>query len=193
MADENTHLIVGLGNPGRIYEKTRHNIGFQCVDYFAQTHGLSFGQKRAKADIAMGRVHGLPLMLTKPQTYMNLSGTSVREIVRWYKVPLENVLVVYDDMDLPFGIIRIREQGTSGGHKGLQSIVTEIGTNSVPRLRVGIGRPELGDSVDHVLNNFNAEERKMLPDIYKTVSEAIDAVLQQGLTPAMNLFNGGAK
>lgn len=187
---ESTRLIAGLGNPGRIYARNRHNVGFQCVDYYAEHHGLAISQRRARALIALGEVHGLTVMLAKPQTYMNESGQSVRELARWYKINIENVLVVCDDLDLPFGTIRIREKGSSGGHRGLQSIINELGTNAIPRLRVGIGRPEQGDEVAYVLNNFDSRERAALQQIYADVSAAIDSVLQEGIAAAMNRFNG---
>jgi len=151
-------LIVGLGNPGRKYADNRHNVGFQCLDRLAEAWGLSFSRQKHKALLAQGQIAGLKVILAKPHTFMNLSGEAMERMARFYKVPPENILVIYDDLDLPVGRIRLRPEGGSGGHKGMQSIIEHLGSNGFPRLRVGIGRPTHGDPVDYVLGDFTLDE-----------------------------------
>ena len=186
-------LIVGLGNPGSEYNRTRHNVGFMILDHLAESQGTTFRTEKAwKAHAA--RAGGLQLL--KPQTYMNLSGESVQAAARFYKVGPQQVLVVLDDLSLPLGKLRFRTGGGSGGHRGLQSILECLGTHSVPRLRVGIGEPVCNPGsdrdarvVDHVLGKFSAEEDEALPAILKNAKEAIECACQQGLTVAMNQYN----
>ncbi len=132
-------LIVGLGNPGKEYERTRHNIGFMVVSAFARRYDMHFSGKRMQAEIASGHAEGLSLVVARPQTFMNASGTSVGQLAHWYKVPMRRVLVVYDEVDLPFGALRLRPSGSAAGHKGLGSIIQALGTPEIPRLRLGIG------------------------------------------------------
>ncbi len=182
-------LIVGLGNPGRKYAGNRHNVGFQCLDRLAEARGLSFSRRKHKALLAQGEVAGLKVILAKPQTFMNLSGDAVERIARFYKVPPEDILVIYDDLDLPVGRIRLRPDGGSGGHKGMKSIIERLGANGFPRLRVGIGRPTHGDPADYVLDDFTLDERITIDVVYERVASAVELWLTEGVVAAMNEYN----
>jgi len=182
-------LIVGLGNPGRKYARHRHNTGFLTVDRLARRHGLSFARQKGKARIAEGRIAGQRAMLAKPQTYVNLSGESVAALVRFFKIPPDRVLVVYDDLDLPLARLRLRPDGGSGGHKGLKSIVERLGTQAFPRLRIGIGRPARGDPTDYVLQDFTADEWMEVDPALDRAVEAVEHWLVHGIDATMNLFN----
>jgi PTH1 family peptidyl-tRNA hydrolase len=182
-------LIVGLGNPGREHGHNRHNVGFQCVNHLAKAHGLVFEQRQARAKLAIGTIAGTRLILAKPQTYMNLSGQAVSGLVRWYKLPLSDLLVIYDDLDLPMGTIRLRPSGSAAGHKGMRSIIEHLKTDEFPRLRLGIGRPLDGDDVTYVLSNFTRAEAALLADVFERAVAAIECVLSEGLIAAMNKFN----
>jgi len=186
----NMKLIVGLGNPGVKYAGNRHNIGFQSVDRLAETHGLRFNRLQHKARVATGNIGDQRVVLAKPLTYMNLSGQAVVPLLHGYKIPQSNLLVLYDDLDLPLGTIRIRPNGGSGGHKGMQSIIQQLGSEDFPRLRIGIGRPPSGwDSADYVLSNFTPDEQSLLPGIYDRVIAAVETWIREGITVAMNRFN----
>ncbi|MBC8249886.1 MAG: aminoacyl-tRNA hydrolase [Anaerolineales bacterium] len=182
-------LIVGLGNPGRKYAGNRHNIGFQCLDRLAEAWGLSFSRRKHKALLAQGEIAGLKVILAKPQTFMNLSGDAVERLARFYKLPPENILVIYDDLDLPLGRVRLRPEGGSGGHKGMKSIVEHLGTNGFPRLRVGIGRPTHGDPVDYVLDDFAPDEQIAIEEAYERVVSTVELWLTEGIATAMNRYN----
>jgi PTH1 family peptidyl-tRNA hydrolase len=190
-------LIVGLGNPGRKYAHHRHNVGFQCLDRLAQAHGLSFTQRRANASLALGRcpelvegkIADVGIVLARPLTYMNLSGQAVRQLVGFYQLPLEDILVIYDDLDLPLGTIRLRPEGGSGGHKGMRSIIEALGSQAFPRLRVGIGRPLGNDAVSYVLSDFTADEQITLESVYEKVVAAVELFLREGIEAAMNVYN----
>ena len=182
-------LIVGLGNPGRKYAHHRHNVGFQCLDRLAKAHDLSFNRRRAKASLASGKIANVGVVLAKPLTYMNLSGQAVRQLVSFYKLPLEDVLVICDDLDLPLGTIRLRPEGGSGGHKGMRSIIEALGSQAFPRLRVGIGRPPGDDAVSYVLNDFTADEQITLESVYEKVVAAVELFLREGIEAAMNEYN----
>ncbi len=187
-------LIVGLGNPGLEYAKTRHNVGFQCLDYLAARHNITFGKKNMKAIWGKGVLAGKEVILAKPQTFMNLSGQSVGEIVRFFKIdPKQDLLVIYDDLDLPVGKLRLRPNGSSGGQNGLRNILDLLGTLEVPRLRVGIGRPRLGTARDRVLNEFSREEQPVMEEIYRRVELAVLTWLTDGMEAAMNRFNPDLK
>jgi PTH1 family peptidyl-tRNA hydrolase len=187
-------LIVGLGNPGPEYARTRHNVGFQCLDYIAARHNISFDKKNMKAIWGKGSVAGKDVILAKPQTFMNLSGQSVGEIVRFFKLdPKQDLLVVYDDLDLPVGKLRLRPNGSSGGQNGLRNIIDLLGTPDIQRLRVGIGRPRQGTARDRVLNDFNKEEQAVMEQIYSRVEQAVLIWLAEGMEPAMNRFNAVEK
>ena len=183
-------LIVGLGNPGLEYSATRHNMGFLCLDRLATVQRLRFTGKRAKSVVARGSIHGHDVALAKPQTYMNLSGESVRELLRHFGLKPKNLLVVYDDIDLPAGTIRIRERGGPGTHNGMRSIVDELDSTDFPRLRIGVGTPTDGQKLaDYVLGVPTAEERAALDAALDRAVEAIQTVARRGLSAAMNQFN----
>lgn len=184
-------LIVGLGNPGEKYAGTRHNIGFMGLDLLARRHGLEFRAKRANSVIAEGNIAGQRVALVKPQTFMNLSGQAVSALRGWYKVePASELLVVYDDMDLPFAKLRIRERGSAGTHNGMRSIVGQLGSTDFPRLRVGIGQPPgKMDAAAYVLARFSKDEEAELPALCDTIADAVELTLREGLITAMNRFN----
>jgi PTH1 family peptidyl-tRNA hydrolase len=182
-------LIVGLGNPGRKYAHNRHNVGFQCLDRLAQAHGLSFTQRRAKASLALGKIADVRVVLARPLTYMNLSGQAVRPLVSFYKLSLEDILVIHDDLDLPLGTTRLRPEGGSGGHKGMRSIIEALGSQAFPRLRVGISRPPGNDAVSYVLSDFTADEQITLESVYERVMAAVELFLRKGIEAAMNAYN----
>ncbi len=189
-----TFLVVGLGNPGRQYAHTRHNIGFMCVDAFAQKHGLSFqSKKKSKAKIAQGHIGQTRVLLAKPQTYMNRSGSSVQGLAAYYRIPAEHIIVIFDDLDLPLGMLRIRPKGGSGGHRGMKDIIEHLGTQEFPRIRVGIGRPEdTTDPANYVLHPFTKTEESVVEETITRVCNALEAWLTTGIEAAMNRYNGSA-
>lgn len=184
-------LITGLGNPGRQYRETRHNVGFMTVDRLAAHLGITFSRMESKAMIAKGEHRGQRLILAKPQTFMNLSGQSVGALARFYKVPPTQLLVIFDDVDLPLGTLRIRPGGGSSGQKGMTSIIERLGTQDFPRLRVGIDRPPgRMEAADYVLQAFSNGEKELLDT---TLDRAVQAILEftgAGLDSAMNKYNG---
>ncbi len=183
-------LIFGLGNPGKKYERTRHNVGFQVLDVLARRYGVTFSPHKFRALAARVRIGDENVLLIKPLTYMNLSGEAVGPIVRFYKVPLDHILVVYDDLDLPFGTLRLRAKGGSGGHKGLKSIIQHLGSEEFPRLRVGIGRPpNRMEPADFVLQPFSAREEEEMALVREEAADAIEVWVQEGIQRAMNLVN----
>jgi PTH1 family peptidyl-tRNA hydrolase len=185
-----TYLIVGLGNPGREYRDTRHNIGFMVLDRLAERLGVRFSRMQFKALVTDGRYQDHKVLLAKPQTYMNSSGEAVGSLVNFYKLPLENLLVVYDDVDLPFETIRIRPEGGSGGHKGMKSIIEQLGTQAYPRMRLGIGRPPgRMEAADYVLKVFSNDEDGFLAVFLDRAAEAALACLAQGIEYAMTQYN----
>ena len=187
---ERPALIVGLGNPGREYARNRHNLGFRCLERLAQMHGLSFHKRQAKALLALGEIAGRKVILAKPLTFVNLSGDAVARLARFYKIPPAHILVIYDDLDLPPGKIRLRPSGGAGGHKGMRSIIESLGTPDFPRLRVGIGRPPgCMDPVDYVLQDFSPEEEEMLEEVCDRVTSAVELFLEEGIAAAMNAYN----
>jgi PTH1 family peptidyl-tRNA hydrolase len=182
-------IVVGLGNPGRQYEETRHNVGWMVLDRLAERAGWT-GHARARdaAATVYGRYNGLDLMLVKPTTFMNLSGVAVRKVLARQRAPLSDLLVVLDDFDLPLGRIRVRERGSAGTHNGLRSIVTEMGSQDFPRLRVGIGQPERA-AIDHVLTRFTAEERPKLNIVLDAAADAVEDWARYGAARAANKWN----
>jgi len=189
--EKETFLIVGLGNPGREYRLNRHNIGFRAIDCLAQVWGITLGNVRNKALIGQGLRGEVRVILAKPQTFMNLSGQSVAPLLRFYKIPLEKMLVIYDDLDLPLGTLRLRENGGSAGHKGMTSIIEQLGFNDFPRLRLGIGRPAGRMPVeDYVLQNFTEKEEDLLSTLLDRSVEAVDVFIKNGVNVAMTQFNG---
>jgi PTH1 family peptidyl-tRNA hydrolase len=184
------YLIAGLGNPGREYRQTRHNIGFMLLDSLAGSLDLSFTRVESKALVTRGDYSGRRLLLAKPQTYMNLSGQAVGALARYYKVPQENLLIVYDDVDLPLGLLRLRSSGGAGGHKGMTSIIERLGSQDIPRLRMGIGRPPgRMEAADYVLQEFSTAESNELPAILDRGVEAVYTFVTQGIAAAMNHYN----
>ena len=183
-------LIVGVGNPGKGYRDTRHNVGFLTVEELARRVGLKWERPRLKAAQARGTLAGRDTVLAKPQTYMNLSGVAVVQLVRWYKVPLTDLLIVSDDLDLPFGQIRLRAEGSAGGQGGLKSIIQQLRSDAFPRLRIGIGRPRWGEPKDYVLTRFTKEQTAELPAIVGRAADAAEVWLAEGIIAAMNRFNG---
>lgn len=193
------NLIVGLGNPGRGYADNRHNIGFICLNHFARMHGLHFDKKQGQARIGLGVVAGNELVVAKPQTFMNLSGQSVSRLVQKFDVNLSNLFIIHDDLDLTLGKIRIRQGSSSGGHKGVDSIITELGSRDFIRIRIGIERPATTegsaevsetDIINYVLSDFTPDEKQVIAKVIPRVSEAILCLLTEGLVTAMNKYNG---
>ena len=186
-------LIVGLGNPGREYAAHRHNVGFQVVDALAHGHKLAFSGRKGLARVAQGEIGGQAVILAKPQTFMNLSGKSVGRLSRSLGVPPERILVIYDDLDLPLGRLRLRAEGSSGGHKGIRSIIDVLGTQAFPRLRVGIDRPPgRMDPVDYVLKPFDRDQKPFLAEAVARAAAAVECWLAEGIIAAMDRFNGPA-
>lgn len=185
-------LIAGLGNPGKKYESTRHNVGFDVIDRLAEKYNIDVREYKFRALIGKGMIEGHPVLLVKPQTFMNLSGESIAEIVRFYKLdPEEEMLIVSDDVTLDAGTTRIRRKGSAGGHNGLKNIIACCGTQNFMRIRVGVGKlPEYGDMVSHVLGRMNEEDRHLTDLSYERAVAAIVLILDQKLDQAMNLYNG---
>ena len=187
-------LNVGLGNPGREYSGTRHNIGFAVLGALARKHGINFDKRCCHSRAGEGRIGGQEVALAKPQTYMNLSGDAVAALMRRYRIKLTDILIIHDDLDLPLGKIRLRAGGSAGGHNGLKSIIASVGSMDFARLKIGIGRPETADAprcevVDHVLSDFDAADRKTAEEAVARSVEAVETILADGLEAAMNRFN----
>jgi peptidyl-tRNA hydrolase, PTH1 family len=187
-------LITGLGNPGGEYEGNRHNCGFMVADVLADRMGARFKRDRSRARVAEGRLAGRPVTLAKPQTFMNLSGRPVAALRTFYKVPPDRIVVIHDELDIPFGTIRLKQGGGDNGHNGLRSVTTALGTRDYLRVRVGIGRPPgRMDAADFVLHDFSSAERKALPEILERSADAVEVLLQRGLAAAQNEFHGAAQ
>ncbi|GAG57454.1 unnamed protein product [marine sediment metagenome] len=190
-------LIVGLGNPGKAYARNRHNVGFHCLNYFAKLHSIRFDRRQCQARIGTGELGGEKLLLAKPRTFVNLSGKAVGCLLSKHNVPLSDLLVIHDDLDLPLGRIRLRPGGGSGGHKGMKSIISVLKSEDFPRIRVGIGRPQVeglsntGEDVivSYVLSDFTPQEEELIKPVIASVAEAIDCFLNQGMEVAMSRFN----
>jgi len=189
-------LVVGLGNPGKTYAHNRHNVGFRCLNYFARLHSIHLDQRQCRARVGIGKIGSEQLLLAKPGTFMNLSGKSVACLVRKHGIPLNDLLIIYDDMDLPSGKIRLRKSGSSGGHKGMNSIISALGSETFPRIRVGIGRPEAGEQsmsedavVNYVLSDFAPQEETIIKPVINKVAEAIVFFISEGIEAAMGKFN----
>lgn len=186
-------LIVGLGNPGRAYKSHRHNVGFMALDRLAERQGIDLERVQQKAIVGRGRIAGVPVILAKPQTFMNLSGDAVGPLARFYKVPLDDLLVIYDELDLPLGTVRLRERGGSGGHNGMKSIIQRLG-EGFPRLRLGIGRPPgRMESAAYVLQDFAADELPLADDMLDRAITAIETFVADGVQLAMSRHNGPAE
>ena len=181
-------LIVGLGNPGKKYEHTRHNMGFDVVDLFADLAYIDVSKDAFKGLVGRGKVYDEDIYILKPQTFMNLSGESVREIVSYFKIDLKDIIVIYDDMALPVGSIRLRENGSSGGHKGMQNIIEHLSSEEIKRIRIGIGEPTY-DTVDYVLSKPSKEEQEKIDESIKRAVEALKEALKSNFEKAMSLYN----
>ncbi|MGO8883366.1 MAG: aminoacyl-tRNA hydrolase [Streptosporangiaceae bacterium] len=189
MADDRW-LIAGLGNPGTQYAGNRHNVGFMAADELARRMGASLKRDRSRARVATGRLAGVPVVLAEPMTYMNLSGRPVAALRTFYKIPADRIVVLHDELDVPFGTIRLKLGGGDNGHNGLRAITQALGTRDYYRVRLGIGRPPgRMDPADFVLQNFSVAEREHLPGLLATCADAVETLLRQGLAAAQNQFH----
>jgi PTH1 family peptidyl-tRNA hydrolase len=187
------YLIAGLGNPGSEHAANRHNVGFRCVERLAAIHGLTFDKRQKNGRVALGEIAGRRVVLVKPQTFMNESGRAVAALARFYRVPPEQMLVCYDDLDLPLGTVRLRPEGGSAGHKGMRSIIEHLGGQNFPRLRIGIGRPPgRMDAVAYVLQDFSMEEQPLVDESLERAVAAIETWLREGVVMAMSRHNRGS-
>ena len=185
------YIIVGLGNPSKQYEGTRHNAGFMTLDVLADRYNIDISEKKHKALCGKGVIEGNKVVLLKPQTFMNLSGESVRAAADFYKVAPEEIIVIYDDISLEPGQLRVRKKGSAGGHNGMKNIIAHLGTQDFPRIRVGVGEKPAGmDLADYVLGRFSKGERELLEEAFKEGAQAAVAILCDGIESAMNQFNG---
>ena len=185
-------IIAGLGNPTLQYEGTRHNVGFDVIDMLADRYNISVDGRKGRALIGKGMIGGQKVLLVKPQTYMNLSGESLRELVNYYKIDEEHeLLVIYDDISLDVGQLRIRKKGSAGGHNGIKNIIAHLGTQEFPRIKVGVGdKPPRMDLADYVLSRFSKEDREKMEQAFKDAAEAVEVMIAEGPDAAMNQFNG---
>ena len=184
------YLIAGLGNPTREYEKTRHNVGFEAIDILADKAGTTVTEKKPKALYGKGYIGGQKVILAKPQTYMNLSGESIREIADFYKIEPENIIILCDDINLSEGQLRIRLKGSAGGHNGLKNIISHLGTQEFPRIRIGVGEKPRGmDLADYVLGRFPKEQQAVMEEAYRDAAEAACMMIEDGADAAMNHYN----
>ena len=182
-------IVVGLGNPGARYKDTRHNIGFQVLDELARRWCSENWKRRFEAEVSEHRASG-PVLLVKPQTFMNLSGTAVRVAAKFYKVESKDIIVIHDDLDLPTGRLRIRERGGAGGHKGIDSMIGQLGTDEFVRVKFGISRPPAEwDTADYVLGRFSPDEQPVIGQMIVLAADAVEAILAEGASTAMNRFN----
>jgi PTH1 family peptidyl-tRNA hydrolase len=191
-------LIVGLGNPGKTYAHNRHNIGFRCLNHLARLHSIQVKKHQCQSQTGSGRIAGGEVLLAKPKTFVNLSGEAVGPLMRRYKIKANDLIVIYDDLDLPLGKLRLRPGGSAGGHKGIKSIISALGSNDFCRIKVGIGRPTKEDGtviadedaiVNYVLSDFTPHEEAVIKPAIDTVAGAIDCILTEGIVAAMNKFN----
>lgn len=182
-------LIVGLGNPGKEYDNTRHNIGFETIDYISNKYNIEINRKKFKGVCGEGFINNTKVILLKPSTYMNLSGESVAEAVKFYKLEKEEVIIIYDDISLEVGRLRIREKGSAGGHNGIKSIISHLASDVFPRIKIGVGQPK-GGLVSHVLGKFNKEEIEVLKEVVEAVSVGVETIIKDSAKEAMNKLNG---
>ncbi|MCJ7655503.1 MAG: aminoacyl-tRNA hydrolase [Dehalococcoidia bacterium] len=192
------NLIIGLGNPGNTYAHNRHNIGFRCINYLARLHSISMKQHQCRCQVGTGEIASVEVLLAKPKTFVNLSGEAIGRLMRKYKIPVNNLIVINDDLDLPLGKLRLRPGGSAGGHKGINSIISALGSEDFPRIKVGIGRPTKADGtvitdedviVGYVLSDFTPQEEAVIKPVIARAAEAIKSILTDGITTAMNKFN----
>lgn len=182
-------VIAGLGNPGKSYENTRHNIGFTTLDRIAKEYGIKINKIKHKALVGEGFISGQKVLLVKPQTYMNLSGNSIREILEYYKVDPENLIVIYDDIDIPIGSLRIRKKGSGGTHNGMKSIIYDIQSEQFPRIRIGIGKETRMDLKDYVLGGFGKDEKVQIQNAVINAGKAAACIIEKGIEKAMGEYN----
>lgn len=184
------YIIVGLGNPGKKYEHTRHNAGFEVIDILADRMGINVEESKHKGLLGRGMLEGQKVVLVKPQTFMNLSGECVREVADFYKVAEDEIIVIYDDISLDPGQLRIRAKGSAGGHNGIKNIIAQLGTQVFPRVKVGVGeKPRMMDLADYVLSRFSKEDQGKMDDAFKEAADAVAMMVSQGVEPAMNKYN----
>lgn len=181
-------MIVGLGNPGKEYAKTRHNIGFMAIDRLAEAHGISVSKKECQALTGKGRIDGEQVLLVKPQTYMNNSGQAVGELIHYYDT-IDDFIIIYDDMDIPVGSIRFKQKGSAGGHNGIKSVIAHLNSQVFDRLKVGIGHDDNKNVVAHVLSGFNKEQADEIDKIMSNVDEWMRYWLKNGIVATMNQYN----
>ncbi len=185
------YLIAGLGNPGTDYAATRHNIGFDMITYLSDRYNIPLRSRENKAIVGKGMIGGQKVMLAQPQTFMNLSGESVRALLDYYKLDIDELIIIYDDISLPVGQIRVRPKGSAGGHNGIKNIIQHLRTEEFARIKIGVGaKPEGGDLVKHVLGRFSREEDGMIRDVFALAEEAVLAILNEDVASAMNRVNG---
>ncbi len=182
-------IIVGLGNPGKKYENTRHNMGFLTVDLLAERHSINVNKIKFKALVGEGQIFGHKVLLVKPQTYMNLSGQSVREVMAYYKVDMEDLLVIYDDLDTAVGSIRVRKKGSAGSHNGMKSVIYDLQDDSFPRIRIGIGKAGKQDWKDFVTGGIKKDEKALIEEAVTHAAEAVECILSENIDLAMNRYN----
>ncbi len=188
------YLIAGLGNPGREYEKTRHNVGFETLDVLADKYNIDVREKAFKGLIGKGVIEGNKVVLVKPQTYMNLSGECIRQVMDYYKIDPSEFIVIYDDISLVPGGIRIRKKGSAGGHNGIKNIIAHLGTQEFPRVRIGVGeKPARMDLADYVLGHFQKDEVDVMKTAFEDGAAAVVSMMNEGVESAMNHFNGAAR
>jgi len=187
---DDLYIIVGLGNPGNRYDNTRHNVGFETIDLLAHKNSIPLKKLKFKALYGEGTIGGKRVLLVKPQTFMNLSGESLREIMAWYKIPIDRLLVIYDDVDLEMGKIRVRGKGSAGTHNGMKSIIYQLQNDGFPRVRIGTGKPPPGwDLADYVLSKYDAASRKIMNESVERACEATATFITADLNSAMNSYN----
>ena len=184
----NSYLIVGLGNPGKKYIDTRHNVGFEMLDVVAKANNIKVLKLKCRAIIGEGNICDTNVILAKPQTYMNLSGESIRELAAYYKIPPERIIIIYDDISLDVGKIRIRQKGSAGGHNGMKSIIYQLKTDEFPRIRIGIGKPDC-ELIDYVLQSFSKKDTNELINISNDIPQIVEAIISEGIQNAMNRYN----
>jgi len=187
---ERRQLIVGLGNPGKLYQGTRHNVGFMVVDRLAHRYRISLSSRKFGNVFGLGKVQGRPVILAKPMTYMNLSGPAVRNLVSFFKLDIGDLLIIHDDIDIAFGRIKIKQKGGDAGHNGVMSLIEAFGSGTFTRVRVGIGRPDTRQEVKgYVLNRFDAQQEASLDKVITMAEEAVETILLKGLREGMNRFS----
>lgn len=183
------YVIAGLGNPGKKYENTRHNMGFITIDRLAEKHNIKIDKLKFKALVGEGRITGQKVLLVKPQTYMNLSGESIREVMQFYKLEPEELIVIYDDIDLELGALRIRKFGSAGTHNGMRSVVYQLKSDRFPRIRIGIGNQKKGDLADFVIGGFSKAEVPVMEETVMKAVSAIECMVEEDIDIAMNRYN----